>query len=126
MSLSAALTDVRILRTLPRPELRRKIREDAGVSQAAIAGELGVAVSAVSRWERGLRTPRRELLRRYCEILEQLSVETATAASHVQSVVMPHGEVTPRIDERLTQDEDPASAPGLAKKPARHGRQDPA
>lgn len=34
-----------------------KVREQVGVSQAALAGFLNVAVNTVSQWERGARWP---------------------------------------------------------------------
>ena len=42
---------VRIARRLPTPSLCRATREAAGVSQAEIARELGVAQPTISAWE---------------------------------------------------------------------------
>ena len=57
---------------LPRPALRKLLREQSGLTQAEIAALVGVRASAVSRWESGARTPRADVLDRYVAILEQL------------------------------------------------------
>ena len=49
------------LRTGP---LIREARRRAGLSQAALAGRLATKQSVISRWERGLETPRIETLAR--------------------------------------------------------------
>lgn len=49
------------LRTGP---LIREARRHAGLSQAALAARLGTAQSVVSRWERGMDTPRVDTLGR--------------------------------------------------------------
>jgi DNA-binding transcriptional regulator YiaG len=60
------------LRRLPHPEECRRIRQAAGASQHLTAEAAGVSVMAVSRWERGERTPRGETLARYLDVLDQL------------------------------------------------------
>ena len=62
-------------RELPGPSLRRAIREDAGLSQADVAGPLHVTRAAVSRWETGERRPRGDLLIAYSELLQTLRRE---------------------------------------------------
>ena len=57
------------LRELPPPAERRRLRRKTGVSTLDIARALGVTPQAVGAWERGERTPSRELLPRYLEIL---------------------------------------------------------
>lgn len=49
--------EVRAVRSLPSPSMRRAIREAAGVSQKRLARELGVSNTTVSRWEAGESTP---------------------------------------------------------------------
>ena len=39
------------------PKEIRKAREGAGLTQEALARELGVSLSAVCRWEQGVRSP---------------------------------------------------------------------
>lgn len=65
---------LRATRRLPPPAERRRLREQAGLSQADIAGEFPGQVhpETVSRWERGERTPRGELLVKYVELLDDL------------------------------------------------------
>lgn len=70
--MSDFIDEVRLLRKLPPPAMARAIRESAGVSQAQVASELGVARLTVSRWESGARHPRRALALRYTQLLNQL------------------------------------------------------
>lgn len=63
-------------RMLPPPEIRRMLREKAGITQEEIAGALGVSRPAISRWESGARTPRGERLLDYIELLDQLMKAT--------------------------------------------------
>jgi transcriptional regulator with XRE-family HTH domain len=44
-------------RRLPTPDVRRHIRQAAGVSQRALAREVGVNVAQISRWENGVWSP---------------------------------------------------------------------
>jgi DNA-binding transcriptional regulator YiaG len=57
---------------LPRPGTCREIRQAAGVSQARLAAELGVAELTVARWEGGTRKPRGEMRRAYARLLADL------------------------------------------------------
>jgi transcriptional regulator with XRE-family HTH domain len=66
------LARVRAEQALPQAKVRRSIREAAGVSQRAVAEELGVSAMTVSRWEDGSRTPRGELAERYGRLLGEL------------------------------------------------------
>jgi DNA-binding transcriptional regulator YiaG len=64
--------ELELLRRLPSPEACRSIRLAVGASQHAVAEASGVSVMAVSRWERGERTPRGEPLSRYLDTLDRL------------------------------------------------------
>lgn len=99
-SLREAILRTQLRRSLPPPEVRRDIRQRAGVSQRTLADELGVTRATVSRWEAGRRTPAGPLLAHYSEVLQQLTAE----CSHVR------------------HEEDPAGRPGLVEQPARQGR----
>ncbi len=57
---------------LPPPELRRALRQSAGLSQADIAKATGVHKSAVSRWESGTSDPTGEQLVAYVALLMEL------------------------------------------------------
>ncbi len=57
---------------LPGLEYRRALRIEAGLSLSDVADRLGVTRSAVSRWERGLRSPRADNRVRYSELLAEL------------------------------------------------------
>ncbi len=70
--------DSLLQRSLPSPARRRQLRRKAGISQQTVAAALGVTRAAVTRYERGERTPRGAVLRAYVEILDRLSREDAT------------------------------------------------
>ena len=73
--LNEAIKSAQDRRRLPEPAVRRMIREQAGISQADVAQAIGVGRAAVARWEAGTRTPRRGVLHRYLEVLDQLMAE---------------------------------------------------
>lgn len=60
------------LRRLPKPEKARRIRMDAGATQADLAKALGVNRVTVARWELGTRRPRGPLAEQYGELLRHL------------------------------------------------------
>jgi transcriptional regulator with XRE-family HTH domain len=57
---------------LPDLASRRRIREEANLTQAKLAALVGCAESAVGNWERGERQPSGDLLERYAETLHRL------------------------------------------------------
>jgi transcriptional regulator with XRE-family HTH domain len=57
---------------LPPPAQRRAIRLRAGATLTDVGDELGVSAVAVSRWESGTRSPRRDLAQRYAVLLADL------------------------------------------------------
>jgi transcriptional regulator with XRE-family HTH domain len=61
------------VRRLARNGNARVIREGAGLSASEIARELGVSPAAVSRWERGERTPRGKSAEAWAAVLRRLS-----------------------------------------------------
>jgi len=74
-ALDDALDRSRLRRRLPAPDLRRHLRERAGISQADVARALGVARPTISRWEAGARSPRGSDLLRYVDLLDRLMAE---------------------------------------------------
>lgn len=64
-------------RRLPPPEVRRLLRERAGLTQREIAEALDVSRVCVTRYETGARTPRGDELDRYLELLDRLAAEVA-------------------------------------------------
>lgn len=52
-----------------------RLRRAAGVSQAELAGAVGVDASTVSRWERGRRLPRAPVAIAYARALRTLANE---------------------------------------------------
>ena len=75
----ALLEEVRASLSLPGPDVARQIREAAGVSQARLAGELGVHELTVQRWEAGTRTPHGELRLAYGRLLAGLDQVTRSS-----------------------------------------------
>jgi DNA-binding transcriptional regulator YiaG len=75
------LERVRARRVLPPAAERRRIREQAGVSQHEVAKALGVSWTAVYRWEQGSRPREHEAA--YAELLAELQ--------RIASVAPPEG-----------------------------------
>lgn len=71
------IDEVRARRQLPAPDIARRIRQDAHVSQARLAQELHVTRATVARWESGARTPRGANLIAYSAILLELGERSA-------------------------------------------------
>lgn len=74
-TLDAILARGRARRRLPKPAMRRLLRQRAGVSQRDIASVLRVDAPTVSRWESGYRSPTGALLERYVALLDRLAAE---------------------------------------------------
>ncbi|WP_086867715.1 helix-turn-helix domain-containing protein [Streptomyces viridochromogenes] len=62
---------------LPTPDLRRSLRERAGLSKAQVARALGVSPSTVGGWETG-RDPAGDTRTKYAYLLEGLSAKLTT------------------------------------------------
>lgn len=77
---AAVAERVRLRRRLPSPQMRRAIRISSGLSAAELAGLMGVTRQAVSKWERGDRTPRGSHLEAYVAVLDELSADRGSAA----------------------------------------------
>ncbi|MGC4951410.1 helix-turn-helix transcriptional regulator [Streptomyces sp. DT224] len=89
--------------TLPEPQVRRDLRERAGLTKAQVARTLGVNPSTVTGWETG-RDPSGELRTKYAYLLDGLAAKLAPPAPP------PADEA---ITPRPTPDEStPAPAPG--------------
>lgn len=77
---AAVALRVNLRRRLPSPAMRRALRASAGLSAAELASTLGVTRQAVSKWERGDRTPRGEHLESYIAVLEELATQAQGAS----------------------------------------------
>lgn len=71
-SAGMAAVEIARARELLRSGRAQEIRENAGLSRAEIAADLGVDQSAIWRWERGKRAPRGNVAKRYAQLLHQL------------------------------------------------------
>ncbi len=61
----------------------RRVRRLRGYTQQELAQLVGVGSSSLGMYEQGRRNPKRETLRRLCEVL-QVSLEDLTAATGTQ------------------------------------------
>lgn len=69
-SLLAAVDDGTVL---PAPAERVRLREAAGLTEAAVAQALGVRVPSIQAWEAGRAEPKGERLQAYRRLLEGLA-----------------------------------------------------
>ena len=74
------MTDLTVLeakvsarRDLPPPQVRKALREGAGLSMDDIAEAVGCSRQAVAHWEAGRRYPRAEHLAAYVRVLRLLA-----------------------------------------------------
>ncbi|MFI8192449.1 telomere-associated protein Tap [Streptomyces sp. NPDC085946] len=79
-SLLAAVDDGTVL---PPPAERTRLREAAGLTEAAVAQALGVRVPSVQAWEAGRAEPRGERLEAYRRLLEGLARRCPAPAAPV-------------------------------------------
>lgn len=100
---------------LPPPATRRELRRRAGLSQEAVAELLGVTRVAVSRWEAGLRQPRRRYRAAYREILEMLAAAAPEEAA-------PPGPEENELNRALAAKAEEFSAPPEVRAPPRSSR----
>lgn len=77
-TIESVLERARARRRLPEPAERRRLREEAGLSQADVAAVVGVGRPEVTRYENGERSPRGEALVRYEKLLRRLRREVAS------------------------------------------------
>jgi DNA-binding transcriptional regulator YiaG len=80
METSQLLTFARAVGKLPPARQRRRIRDDAGISQRELAEALGVGVMTFNRWERGVARPRGQHATAYLALLEKLEDAAAGRA----------------------------------------------
>ena len=71
-------SEIQSLRKLPPPEIRRAIREQAGLSRERIAVELDVSESSIRRWETGEKRPRHQHAVAYSELLGRIQTALST------------------------------------------------
>jgi transcriptional regulator with XRE-family HTH domain len=86
-------------RQLPDPALAallRRLREDRGITQEALAAGAGVTMSALSRIERGLNSPGWETVKRIVLVLGVSLVELAAQLETPPARTAPHPVSAPR------------------------------
>jgi hypothetical protein len=99
---------------LPALDERVRLREAAGLTQAAVAQALGVRVASIEAWEAGRAEPKAERLEAYRRLLEGLSRRFPASGGPSGS-----SEAPPRPDPGTA----PPSAPAAPSRPATPGRQ---
>ncbi|MFD5284004.1 telomere-associated protein Tap [Streptomyces rubrogriseus] len=121
-ALLAAVDDGDVLPVL---DERVRLREAAGLTQAAVAQALGVRVASIQAWETGRAEPKAERLEAYRRLLEGLSRRFPASAAPSGS-----SEVLPRPDPSGAAPSAPAAAPlpsaaapTAPSRPAAPGRQ---
>jgi DNA-binding transcriptional regulator YiaG len=73
-----AIDELLDLRRLLETGEARQLRERAGISAVALARQLDVSPSAVTRWEQGIRFPVGANARRYARMLSRLAAREVT------------------------------------------------
>jgi DNA-binding transcriptional regulator YiaG len=58
---------------LPPPDVRRRIRKEAGLPMRVLAAHLNVTTMTVFRWERGEAVPRMDHAIAYRQLLDELT-----------------------------------------------------
>ncbi|CAC22741.1 MULTISPECIES: telomere-associated protein Tap [Streptomyces] len=93
---------------LPVPDERVRLREAAGLTQAAVAQALGVRVASIQAWETGRAEPKAERIEAYRRLLEGLSRRFPASA-------VPPGssEAAPRPDPGAPSPSAPAAPPSV-------------
>ncbi|MET7929853.1 helix-turn-helix transcriptional regulator [Streptomyces sp. NPDC005349] len=129
-SLLAAVDDGTVL---PVPAERVRLREAAGLTEAAVAQALGVRVPSIQAWEAGRAEPKGERLQAYRRLLEGLAHRYPAPLSKgyvaaVEEPAPPPAGPAPAT-EALTASENTPAAPALvtaaavaASRPARTAR----
>ena len=80
------------------------LRKEKSISQADLAGRLGVSRQAVSKWEQGSSSPDTERLIQLAEILETDVEYLATGTSpEPKSVVLNVVETVERVEEKVVE-----------------------
>ncbi|MFB6679116.1 multiprotein-bridging factor 1 family protein [Streptomyces sp. NPDC056390] len=128
-SLLAAVDDGTVL---PSPAERVRLREAAGLTEAAVAQALGVRVPSIQAWEAGRAEPKGERLEAYRRLLEGLAhrypapLSKGSVATVDEPAPPPAGPAP--AAEALTASENAPAAPALvtaavaASRPARTAR----
>ncbi|MFD3621841.1 telomere-associated protein Tap [Streptomyces sp. NPDC058676] len=111
-SLLAAVDDGTVL---PIPAERVRLREAAGLTQAAVAQALGVRVPSIQAWEAGRAEPKAERLEAYRRLLDGLSRRYPVSAAPSGS----KDAALPQPDQGAGAPLAPATPPAAATAPSR-------
>ncbi|ANB08112.1 hypothetical protein SAM40697_4154 [Streptomyces ambofaciens] len=76
---------------LPPPKARRRLRENAALTQAQLAARVGVTHETVRAWESGRTTPRGRKREAYAKLLDTLAEEAASRRAKPLPVVVAVG-----------------------------------
>ncbi|TXS23022.1 helix-turn-helix domain-containing protein [Streptomyces sp. adm13(2018)] len=107
-ALLAAVDDGHVL---PAPVERVRLREAAGLTQAAVAQALGVRVPSIQAWEEGRAEPKAERLQAYRRLLDGLAQRYPAPQPTSPPTIASEQVTPPAIPSELTS---PATPPGSA------------
>ncbi|MYS08155.1 helix-turn-helix domain-containing protein, partial [Streptomyces sp. SID6041] len=109
-ALLAAVDDGHVL---PAPVERVRLREAAGLTQAAVAQALGVRVPSIQAWEEGRAEPKSERLQAYRRLLEGLAQRYPAPQPTSPPAIASEPATPPAIPSELTAPATP-SGPALS------------
>ncbi|WP_369141822.1 helix-turn-helix domain-containing protein [Streptomyces sp. R44] len=111
-AVDALLAAVEAGQVLPAPAERIRLREAAGLTQAAVAQALGVRIASVQAWEEGRAEPKPERLPAYRRLLEGLAQRHPVPPTpHRPHSAPPAGTAHPPAVPTHTPTPVPVSAP---------------
>ncbi|MFG2339451.1 telomere-associated protein Tap [Streptomyces yangpuensis] len=99
-AVDALLAAVEAGHLLPAPAERVRLREAAGLTQAAVAQALGVRIPSIQAWEEGRAEPKPERLQAYRRLLEGLARRHPAPATPAAPSPAPRGPAVPRTAAR--------------------------
>ncbi|MEU7697065.1 helix-turn-helix transcriptional regulator [Streptomyces sp. NPDC039028] len=114
-ALLAAIDDGHVL---PAPAERVRLREAAGLTQAAVAQALGIRVPSIQAWEEGRAEPKAERLQAYRRLLEGLAQRYPAPQPATARVFPPTSPTLPSEPESPATPPGPASLPAASSRPA--------
>ncbi|WP_046776972.1 telomere-associated protein Tap [Streptomyces yangpuensis] len=109
-AVDALLAAVEAGHLLPAPAERVRLREAAGLTQAAVAQALGVRIPSIQAWEEGRAEPKPERLQAYRRLLEGLAERYPAPTPTPAAPPRPH--TPPPAAAAHTAQAAPSPAPG--------------
>ncbi|MYX52109.1 helix-turn-helix domain-containing protein, partial [Streptomyces sp. SID8385] len=107
--------------TLPTPAERRRLREAASLSQAALAARMSVTSTTIHSWETGRATPRGRALEAYASFLTTTAGKPVRTSRPQAGTTVKGAEDKARgeVGEKAEAPPEPARAEASRPRPAR-------